>query len=138
MLNVSYGYTSVGRALTPAAADPVAALGMPSYMDKSGFKVLPSVLWNYSNESGAEAANNDTAIGGQPWAILEDNTASHDLLVSLTHIRGRHELKFGAEFLTNLYNSATRQQNGLFTYGPAGTSQNSGFSGRAGKTWRAS
>ena len=88
----------------------------------------------------AEATNNDTAIGGQPWAILEDNTASHDLLVSLTHIRGRHELKFGFEFLTNLYNfSQPGTQNGLFNYGPGGTSQNPGsWWGRAGITWRVS
>jgi hypothetical protein len=133
VLNVSYGYTSVGRQLTPANADPVATLGMPSYMDQSGFKVLPSVLWQYSNENAAEAANNDTAIGGQPWAILEDNTASHDLLASLTHIRGRHELKFGAEFLINLYNfSQPGTQNGLFTYGPSGTSGNSGIAGTGG------
>ena len=133
VLNVSYGYTSVGRQLTPAAADPVSSLGMPSYMDESGFKVLPSVLWQYSNETAAEAPNNDTAIGGQPWAILEDNSASHDLLASLTHIRGRHELKFGAEFLINLYNfSQPGTQNGLFTYGPSGTSQNSGLAGTGG------
>jgi Carboxypeptidase regulatory-like domain len=133
VLNVSYGYTSVGRQLTPSAADPVSTLGMPSYIDQSGFKVLPSVLWNYSNETAAEAANNDTAIGGQPWAILEDNTASHDLLASLTHMQGRHELKFGAEFLTNLYNfSQPGTQNGLFTYGPSGTSQNSGIAGTGG------
>ncbi len=133
VLNVSYGYTSVGRQLTPANADPVGTLNMPSYMDDSGFKVLPSVLWNYSNETAAEAANNDTAIGGQPWSILEDNTASHDVLASLTHIRGRHELKFGAEFLVNLYNfSQPGTQNGLFVYGPAGTSQNSGIAGTGG------
>lgn len=133
VLNVSYGYTSVGRQLQPSATDPVTTLGMPSYMDESGFKVLPSVLWNYSNETAAEAANNDTAIGGQPWSILEDNTASHDLLASLTHIQGRHELKFGAEFLVNLYNfSQPGTQNGLFAYGPAGTSQNSGIAGTGG------
>jgi hypothetical protein len=133
VLNVSYGYTSVGRSLQPSAADPVSTLGMPSYTDESGFKVLPSVLWQYSDETAAEAANNDTAIGGQPWAILEDNTASHDLLASLTHIQGRHELKFGAEFLINLYNfSQPGTQNGLFTYGPAGTSQNSGIAGTGG------
>ncbi|MGO8816903.1 MAG: carboxypeptidase regulatory-like domain-containing protein [Terriglobia bacterium] len=133
VLNVSYGYTSVGRQLTPSAADPVTALGMPSYIDQSGFKVLPSVLWNYSNETAAEAANNDTAIGGQPWSILEDNTASHDLLASLTHIHGRNELKFGAEFLINLYNfSQPGTQNGLFSYGPAGSSQNSGVAGTGG------
>ncbi|MDR3677353.1 MAG: carboxypeptidase regulatory-like domain-containing protein [Acidobacteriota bacterium] len=127
VLNISYGYTSVARQLTPAAADPVTSLGMPSYTDQSGFKVLPSILWQYSDEQGAEAGNNDTAIGGQPWSILEDNTASHDILVSLTHIQGRHELKFGGEFLINLYNfSQPGTQNGLMTYGPGGTSQNSG------------
>ena len=83
--------------------------------------MLPSVLWNYSNETAAEAANNDTAIGGQPWAILEDNTATHDLLASLTHIQGRHELKFGGEFLINLYNfSQPGTQNGLFSLRPGG------------------
>jgi len=133
VLNVSYGYTSVGRQLQPGKADPVTTLGMPSYMDESGFKVLPSVLWNYSNEDAAEAGNNDTAIGGQPWSILEDNSATHDLLASLTHIRGRHELKFGFEFLTNLYNfSQPGTQNGLFSYGPAGTSGNSGIAGTGG------
>jgi len=132
VLDVSYGYTSVARSQQPPKADPVTALGMPSYIDDSGFKVLPTVGWQYSDEVGA-SSDNDTAIGGAPWAILEDNTASHDLLASLTHIRGRHELKFGFEFITNLYNfSQPGTQNGLFNYGPGGTSQNAGLSGTGG------
>jgi len=132
VLNVSYGYTSIARQQQPPAADPVTTLGMPSYIDTSGFKVLPTVGWHYSDEVGA-SGDNDTAIGGAPWATLEDNTASHDLLVSLTHIRGRHELKFGFEFITNLYNfSQPGTQNGLVNYGPEGTSQNAAHGGTGG------
>ncbi len=132
VLDVSYGYTSIARSQQPPAADPVTTLGMPSYIDTSGFKILPTVGWQYSDEVAA-SNNNDTAIGGAPWSTLEDNTASHDLLVSLTHIRGRHELKFGFEFITNLYNfSQPGTQNGLFNYGPGGTSQNPAHGGTGG------
>ena len=132
VLNVSFGYTSIARSQQPPEANPVTALGMPSYILDSGFHVMPTVGWQYSDEVGA-SNDNDTAIGGAPWAILEDNTQSRDLLASLTHIHGRHELKFGGEFITNLYNfSQPGTQNGLFNFGPAGTSQDAGLGGTGG------
>jgi hypothetical protein len=132
VLNVSYGFTRIVRRLEPGAADPVSTLGMPSYIDTSGFKTLPTIIL-YGSEATANAGNNNTAIGGAPWATLIDNSETHDLLLSLTHVQGRHELKFGVEFRLNRYDfSQPGTPNGLFSYNGNAMAQNSGIGGTGG------
>jgi hypothetical protein len=132
VLNLSYGFTRITRHLVPGAADPVAALGMPSYIDTSGFKTLPTII-DYGREADANVGNNNQSIGGAPWATLIDNSETHDLLLSLTHIRGRNDLKFGVEFRLNRYNfSQPGTPNGLFSYNGNALAQNTGIGGTGG------
>jgi hypothetical protein len=132
VLNFSYGFTRITRHLVPGAADPVTTLGMPSYIDTSGFKTLPTVI-DYGREADANVGNNNQSIGGAPWATLIDNSETHDLLLSLTHVRGHHELKFGVEFRLNRYDfSQPGTPNGLFSYNGNALAQNTGIGGTGG------
>ena len=72
----------------------------------------------------AQAGDNSTSIGSAPWSYLRQGQETHDVLASLTHIKGRHELKFGGEFRMHRFNAGQPgTPNGLFAYGPTGTSQ---------------
>ena len=112
----------------------MSVLGMPSYINTGGLKTFPTVI-SYGNELAANAGNNSTAIGSAPWAYLRQGQETHDLLASLTHIRGRHELKFGGEFRMHRFNAGQPgTPNGLFAFGPAGTSQSGNWDGSGGDT----
>ena len=141
VLSFSYGLTRTAdndqgiSAFYPTSeTDPVSVLGMPSYINTGGLKTFPTVI-SYGNELAANAGNNSTAIGSAPWAYLRQGQETHDLLASLTHIRGRHELKFGGEFRMHRFNAGQPgTPNGLFAFGPSGTSQSGNWDGSGGDT----
>jgi hypothetical protein len=95
ILNVSYGVTrgsTFEQGITGdfPKLDPVTDLGFPSYMDLSGHKQYPAInLDQYSNPG-----NN---IGNQTFSIIKEGQETHTLLGSIDWVRGKHELKFGAE-----------------------------------------
>ena len=140
VLSFSYGLTrtadndqGVSAFYSTSETDPVSVLGMPSYINTSGVKTFPTVI-SYGNELAA-STNNSTAIGSSPWAYLRQGQETHDFLVSLTHMRGRHELKFGGEFRMHRFNAGQPgTPNGLFAFGPAGTSQTGNWDGSGGDT----
>jgi len=125
VLSFSYGLTrtytlkpGTSGLYPPAQSDPVQALGMPSYITASGTHLLPDVLLTDSYQ-GAWS----TSVGTPGWTYHKDNQETHDLLASLTHIIGRHELKFGGEFrLHRFSDTSPGTPNGLFTSSSAGTS----------------
>jgi len=141
VLSFSYGLTRTSdnaqgvSGLYPSSqTDPVKVLKMPSYIDTSGLTTFPTVI-SYGNELAANASDNSTAIGSAPWAYFRQGQETHDLLASLTHIRGRHELKFGGEFRMHRFNAGQPgTPNGLFAFGPAGTSQSGNWDGSGGDT----
>ena len=63
-------------------------LGVPSYLEQTGFLAVPFV-----NLSGTYT----TSIGGQPFAILREGQDTYHLAGSVSWLRGKHDLKFGAE-----------------------------------------
>ena len=95
ILNVSYGVTrgsTFEQGITGdfPKLDPVTDLGFPSYMDLSGHKQYPAIsLDQYFNPG--------TNIGNQTFSIIKEGQETHTLLGSIDWVRGRHELKFGAE-----------------------------------------
>lgn len=140
VLSFSYGLTRTANAIggtnlyfPVSKTDPVANLKMPSYIDTSGYQTFPTVI-SYGNEL-APSSDNSTLIGSAPWSYLRQGQETHDLLASLTHIRGHHEIKFGGEFRMHRFNAGQPgTPNGLFAYGPAGTSQTGNWDGSGGDT----
>jgi hypothetical protein len=96
ILNLSYGVTrgstfEQGIAGDFPKLDPVTDLGFPSYMDLSGHKQYPAInLDQYSTVGG-------NSIGNQTFSIIKEGQETHTLLGSIDWVRGKHELKFGAE-----------------------------------------
>ncbi len=96
ILNVSYGVTrgsTFEQGITGdfPNLDPVTDLGFPSYMDLSGHKQYPSInIDQYSTAGG-------NSIGNQTFSIIKEGQETHTLLGSIDWVKGKHELKFGAE-----------------------------------------
>lgn len=96
VMNLSYGFTrgfahSLGITGDFPNLDPVTDLGFPAYMDNSGYKQFPAVILdNYFHAGGL-------SIGSQTFSVLKEGQETHNLLGSVDWVRGKHDLKFGAE-----------------------------------------
>jgi hypothetical protein len=120
--NVSYGFTWWSGTFGPGIAsvfpqvDAVKLLGMPSYMDDSGYHALPSV-----NPNGYGS------IGTGGWTIGLQSENVQQLRGSVSWIQGRHEFKFGLEARQHFQDYVQPgTPAGLFSYDYDGTSQNTG------------
>jgi hypothetical protein len=71
--------------------DPVGQLGVPQYLEKSGFRAVPAI------QIGQYASTTGNNIGTGTFSILREGQESHHLSGSLSWVRGKHELKFGGE-----------------------------------------
>ena len=97
LLTVSYGYNRWHEFESTImgdypGVDPVSLLGLPSYMKDSGLDVFPAITVGdaYSNYDG-------TSVGTWPWTYIIRGQDTHQLLATMSWIKGSHELKFGAE-----------------------------------------
>src|SRR5205823_3935460 len=99
--------------------DPIAELGLPSYMARSGLRALPAIIiGNY----GTASPNN--SLGSAPWGVIPRGRETHHLLGTLSRIQGRHELKIGGEGrLRRVNNAQYGEPAGLFDFEFNGTSQ---------------
>jgi Carboxypeptidase regulatory-like domain/TonB dependent receptor len=137
VLNVSYGYTrgwNFEKGITGyfPALDPVKDLGLPSYFDISGYKQLPAVNITGYNTTSPGGNNN---IGTQTFSYLLEGTDTHQLVGSLSWVRGLHELKFGGEWRAHRINF--RQPGwpgGQGTFDFSGSSQNIGVDANGNST----
>jgi hypothetical protein len=98
VLSVSYGYILGGWGAPGVLGDypnfnPETTLGLPAYMADSGIRALPSI-----NINGGYGYTGGDSIGQYGWAIAHVRHEAHDLLASLDHMKGPHEIKFGGEF----------------------------------------
>ncbi|MGO8819579.1 MAG: TonB-dependent receptor domain-containing protein [Terriglobia bacterium] len=99
ILSVSLGFTR-GLSDTQGVAkdfpkfNPVSGLGLPSYITTDGTIASPNIYMygGYSSPNGSES------IGAQPWSVYKNGNQVYHLLATVTHIQGRHELKFGGEW----------------------------------------
>ncbi len=104
LLNVSLGFTRGLSDTKGIAADfpdfnPISTLGLPSYMLSSGTIAAP-VVYIY----GGYAQASGEALGAQAWSVYKNGNQVYHLLATLTHMTGRHEIKFGGELRENQMN----------------------------------
>jgi len=131
LLNFSLGfghnwYPTDGVASTFGGFDPVKVLGMPSYIDSSGFLTPPSV-WMFS-AYGCNGFNG--CVGGQAWSVLRFASETAHLVGSVSHIVGRHEIKAGGELRRHRINfMQAGTPNGLFAFTGGGTAAGLGGAG---------
>jgi hypothetical protein len=97
LLTVSYGVTRGtyfygGVARTFANLSPVDAIGEPQYMKDSGYNWFPTV-----GIGGGYSAASYYSIGNNPWSYAKQGQETHQLIGTLSLVRGAHEIKFGAE-----------------------------------------
>jgi len=132
LLTVSYGFNrwsereTGGMGLYPNA-DPVKLLGLPNYMNVSGFPTIPTV-----NVGNGYSSQNGTSIGTWPWTIIVRGQDTHQLLGVMSWIKGSHEVKFGSEGRLHIINfRLPGPTGGSFTYQNLSTSQNPSTGGDA-------
>ncbi len=130
VLSFTYGLTRTARFLQTIKGDypnmdPVKDLGMPSYIDDSGTKAWPAI--GIGADAGGpylDPAGNSQSLGTGVWSYLKDGQDTHDLLVTLSHLQGRHELKFGSEFRFHQFNDGQPgTPAGYYGFDYIGTSQ---------------
>jgi carboxypeptidase family protein len=92
-LTRSFGFDHGGSAADFPNFDPVKDLGMPQYIESMGVKAAPSI----SVYGGYSAAGGNNSVGTQAWTYLKYGQETHHLIGSLSHTKGRHDIKFGAE-----------------------------------------
>jgi hypothetical protein len=129
-VSLGYGhnwYPTDGVAASFGGFDPVKVLGMPSYMDTSGFLTPPSI-WLFS-AYGCNGFNG--CIGGQAYSILKFASETGHLVGSVDHVAGKHEIKIGGELRRHRLNFLQAgAPNGLFAFTNGGTA--SGTAGVGG------
>jgi hypothetical protein len=101
VLTVSLGLTRAwsfdhgGSAADFPNFDPVKDLGMPSYIEANGIKAAPSIT--VGSDQGYQMEGGNNSIGTQAWTYLKYGQETHHLIGTLSHTKGAHEIKFGAE-----------------------------------------
>ncbi len=134
LASVSLGYAhnwypTDGVAASFGGFDPAKVLGMPSYIDDSGFLTPPSI-WLFS-AYGCNGFNG--CIGGQAYSILKFASETGHLVGSVDHVIGKHEIKAGGELRRHRLNFLQAgAPNGLFAFTSNGTA--SGTNGVGGDT----
>ncbi len=120
-------YPTDGVAASFGGFDPAKVLGMPSYIDASGFLTPPSI-WLFS-AYGCNGFNG--CIGGQAYSILKFASETGHLVGSVDHVVGKHEIKIGGELRRHRLNFLQAgSPNGLFSFTNSGTA--SGTAGVGG------
>jgi hypothetical protein len=99
ILSLSLGFTrglsdTQGIAKSFPKFSPVTDLGLPQYIETDGTIAAP----NYYMYGGYASVNGPESIGPQPWSVYKNGNQVWHLLATLTHVTGRHELKFGGEW----------------------------------------
>jgi len=132
LLSISLGYghnwyPTDGVAASFGGFDPAKVLGMPSYIDTSGFLTPPSI-WLFS-AYGCNGFNG--CVGAQAYSILKFASETGHLVGSVDHILGKHEIKAGGELRRHRLNFLQAgAPNGLFAFTGSGTA--SGTAGVGG------
>jgi hypothetical protein len=103
LLNLSFGFTR-GWTFTKGITgyypnlDPVTDLGLPSYMDVSGYKQFPNVT------IGGYQAAGSANIGTQTFIYLKEGQQTYQALSALSWVHGPHQVKFGVDFRVHQIN----------------------------------
>ncbi len=99
--------------------NPVTTLGLPQYMLTSGYIATPNITLG----NGYQAVSGQN-LGSQTYSILHYPLDTHTLNVSLSKIKGKHELKVGYEArMHRISFLQVGNPEGQFQYTLSGTSQ---------------
>jgi hypothetical protein len=99
-------------------ANPLGALGFPSYLGTNGFLGVPAIGINDYYSAGY------TSIGQDPYGNYRQGQDTGQLTELLTKIHGTHEMKFGFEGRIHQQNYIqTNAPLGLFSFNSSGSSQ---------------
>jgi hypothetical protein len=91
--SLGYIYTHAHTAGPDPSWNPT-SIGMPADLTVSGVASPPDI--KLDNYNGADASGNST-YGGQPWSALLYAQDVGQLMASVSHSAGNHDLKFGGE-----------------------------------------
>jgi hypothetical protein len=124
VLTVSYGFNRQASFQQGIRGDfpslnPVTDLGLPPYMNLSGRLQYPNItLPDYGSSGGTGN------IGTQTFSIVKGGQDTHHLAGAISWVRGKHDLKFGAEGRLHRINFANPGNvGGAFTFDNSGTAQ---------------
>ena len=98
LLSFTYGFTRGGWFTGSLAKEypnysPTTTLGLPSYMLTAGIASSPMIwIGDYSM-----AAPGLSSLGQEGWTTANVGRQVHDLLASIDHVGGHHEVKVGGE-----------------------------------------
>jgi hypothetical protein len=125
LLSVTGGFTRGGWVTGNVAKeypgyDPIKTLGLPSYLEDAGVASSPFfIIGDY-----AMAAPGLDSIGESGWSIANVQRNVWDLLASVDHVGGRHEVKVGGEYKVHQENYwAPNTPMGLFVMNRYGMSE---------------
>jgi len=132
LLTASYGLTRgtylqtiISGQAPYKGINPVTTLGMPAYMNRSGLDELPVIYFsNYAQAASSIPSLGGVSLGTQPWCCAREGSDVHHLLGALTWVRGKHDLKFGAEGrMHRMSYTLPATPAGLFSYDFTSTSE---------------
>jgi hypothetical protein len=131
LLTASYGLSrgfiwneTIGLEPQFKGLSPSSALGMPTYMDRSGVPELPSVAWVDYSSPGNEYGGTGNQIGTETNCCERAGNDMHNLRAALNWVKGKHSLKFGFDGLMYRFDFfSPRYPAGAFNYSPVSTSE---------------
>jgi hypothetical protein len=112
LLNATLGFTRNAftqdqYAYGGSTPDPLSALGFPSYLASNGFIGVPAIFINGYTSAGY------TSLGDDPYGNYRQGENNSQLALTLSKVRGPHEMKFG-------FDGRLRQINYIQTNAPLG------------------
>ena len=126
LLTVSYGFNR-WHELEPSAVgsypnvNPIQTLDLPSYEYRSGLNAFPAVAVGDAYNPGPTGVS----VGTQPWCYIIRGQDTHQLLATMSWIKGSHEVKFGVDGRMHRINfNIPGPSTGFFNFDYTGTSQN--------------
>ncbi len=100
-------YNEQQYAYRSSVPDPLGTLGFPSYLAANGFTGVPAIFINGYPSAGY------TSLGDDPYGNYREGENTGQLTVTLSKVRGQHEMKFG-------FDGRLRQINYIQTNAPLG------------------
>ncbi|MGA9527350.1 MAG: carboxypeptidase regulatory-like domain-containing protein [Terriglobales bacterium] len=100
-------YNEQQYAYSSSVPDPLGTLGFPSYLGANGFTGVPAIFINGYPSAGY------TSLGDDPYGNYREGENNGQLTVTLSKVRGPHEMKFG-------FDGRLRQINYIQTNAPLG------------------
>jgi hypothetical protein len=112
LLNTTFGFTRNAYredqyAYSGSTPDPLGTLGFPSYLASNGFVGVPAIFINGYTSAGY------TSLGDDPYGNYRQGENTGQFTVTLSKVRGAHEMKFG-------FDGRLRQINYIQTNAPLG------------------